>query len=74
MILYVYSFYHCPYNHLFAVIIPLINTTFIDVFYVLCIAILPLFMLRIYSFMHWKSETSDLLVLMLFVLQCTDYK
>ena len=28
----------------------------------------------IYSFMYWKSRTSDLLVLMLFVVQCTDYK
>ena len=42
--------------------------------YVLCIAILPLFMLRIYQFMYWKSGTSDLLVLKLFVFQCTDYK
>ena len=41
---------------------------------VLCIAILSLFMLRIYSFMYWKSWTSNLLVLMSFVLQCTDYK
>ena len=31
-------------------------------------------MLRVYSYMYWKSGTSDLLVLMLFVLQCTDYK
>ena len=64
----------CPWNHLFALIFPLINTIFIGVFYVLCITVLPLYMLRIYSFMYWKSGTSDLLVLMLFVLQCTDYK
>ena len=28
----------------------------------------------IYVFIYWKSGTSDLMVLMLFVLQCTDYK
>ena len=28
----------------------------------------------IYVFIYWKSGTSDLLALMLFVLQCTDYK
>ena len=41
-----------------------------------CLYILPLYILCIYSFMYWKSGTSDLLVLMLFVLQCklTDYK
>ena len=73
MILYVYLLYHCPQNHLFVLIIPLINPIFIGVFYVLYIAILPLFMLRIYSCMYCKSGTSDLLVLMLFVLQCTEY-
>ena len=41
---------------------------------VVCISISPMFMLRIYSFMCWRSGTSDLLVLMLFVVQCTDYK
>ena len=38
------------------------------------ISILPLFMSRIYSFMFWKLGTSDLLVLMLFALQFTDFK
>ena len=28
----------------------------------------------IYVFIYWKSGTSDLLVLMIFVLQCTDYR
>ena len=38
--------------------------------WVLCIIVY----MYIYSFIYWKSGTSDLLVLMLFVLQCTDYK
>ena len=41
---------------------------------VLYISILQLFMLRNHSFMYWKPGTSDLLVLLLFVLQCTEYK
>ena len=54
--------YHCPYKHY------LLPMCFKAVY------ILPLYSLCIYSCMYWKSGTSDLLVLMLFVLQCTDYK
>ena len=57
----IYS-YHRPYNYY---ILPVCFE---------CLYILPLYILCIYSFMYWKSGTSDLLVLMLFVLQCTDYK
>ena len=39
--------------------------------YVLCIIISCIF---IYLSIYWKSGTSDLMVLMLFVTQCTDYK
>ena len=48
--------------------------TFFFTYVFKCLYILPLYILCIYSFMYWKSGTSDLLVLMLFVLQCTDYK
>ena len=48
----------------------LLRTTFIHVFHTSW----SLFILRIYSFMYWKSGTSDHLVLILFVLQCTDYQ
>ena len=57
----IYSYY-CPYKHY---LLPMCFK---------CLYILPLYILCIYSFMYWKSGTSDLLVLMLFVLQCTDYK
>ena len=58
---------------LFTLIIVLINI----IFYLCvlkCLYILPMYILCTYSFMYWKSGTSDLLMLMLFVLQCTDYK
>ena len=64
---------YCRFMRLFTLIIVLINI----IFYLCvlkCLYILPLYILCIYSFMYWKSGTSDLLVLMLFVLQCTDYK
>ena len=54
----IYSYY-CPYEH------DLLPMRF------KCLYILPL---CIYSSMYWKSGTSDLLVLMLFVLQWTGYK
>ena len=57
----IYSYY-CPYKHY---PLPMCFK---------CLYILPLYILCIYSFMYWKSGTSDLLVLMFFVLQCTDYK
>ena len=57
----IYSYY-CPYKHY---LLPVCFK---------CLYILPLYILCIYSFTYWKSGTSDLLVLMLFVLQCTDYK
>ena len=57
----IYS-YNCPYKHY---LLPMCFK---------CLYILPLYILCIYSFMYWKSGTSDLLVLMFFVLQCTDYK
>ena len=41
---------------------------------VLCTSVLLLSMLCIYLCMYWNSGASDLLVLMLFVLQCTDRK
>ena len=64
---------YCGFMCLFTLIIVLINI----IFYLCvlkCLYILPLYILCIYSFMYWKSGTRDLLVLMLFVLQCTDYK
>ena len=54
----IYSYY-CPYKRY---LLPMCFK---------CLYILPLYILCIYSFMHWKSGTSDLLVLMLFVLPCT---
>ena len=60
----IYSYY-CPYKHY---LLPMCFK---------CLYILPLYILYIlciYTFMYWKSGTSDLLVLMFFVLQCTDYK
>ena len=57
----IYS-YICPYKHF---LLPMCFK---------CLYILPLYILCIYSFMYWKTGTIDLLVLMLFVLQCTDYK
>ena len=49
---------------------------FICGFYVsLTFDIVYMFMcIFIYVFINWKSGTSDRMVLMLFVLQCTDYK
>ena len=57
----IYS-YHCPYKNY---ILPMCFT---------CLCILPLYVLCICSFKYGKLGTSDLLVLMLFVLKCTDYK
>ena len=57
----IYSYY-CPYKHY---LLPMCFK---------CLYILLLYILCIYLFMYWKSGTSDLLVLMFFVLQCTDYK
>ena len=57
----IYSYY-CSYKHY---LLPMCFK---------CLYILPLYILCIYSFMYWKSVNSDLLVLMLFVSQCTDYK
>ena len=51
----IYSYY-CPYKHY---LLPMCFK---------CLNILLLYILCIYSFMYWKSGTSDLLVLMFFVL------
>ena len=53
-----------------------LQCTFTCMFYVsLSRAIVYMYIcIFIYVFIYWKSGTSDLMVLMLFVLQCTDYK
>ena len=50
--------------------------TFTCMFYVslFCAIVYMYICISIYLSIYWKSGTSDLMVLMLFVLQCTDYK
>ena len=66
---YVHYLWYCLYVYLLIVCI------YYFYLWVLCIIILW-YCLRIfiYLFIYWKSGTSDLLVLILFVLQCIDYK
>ena len=63
-----------PFKHL---LLCIYYITFTCVYY-LCIYYITLpvcyISLCIYRFIYWKSVTSDHLVLMLLVLQCTDYK
>ena len=62
--IYIYR-YHCFY-HFFNV---LLHVCFMYHYFV------PLFIcIFIFLSIYWKSGTSDLMLLMLFVLQCTDYK
>ena len=39
-----------------------------------CLYVYMYIYLFIYLSIYWKSGTSDIMVLMLFVLQCTDYE
>ena len=61
------------YVHVFIIFF---QRTFTCMFYVsLSRAIVYMYIcIFIYLSIYWKSEISDLMVLMLFVLQCTDYK
>ena len=65
--------YHCLYHFSLNV---LLYVCFMYLYFVPCIyiCIYMYICIFIYLSIHWKSGTSDLMVLMLFVLQCTDYK
>ena len=69
--MYIYS-YRCPYKYYYILIIVLLKQLLF--LCVLCIIILLLCKLCIHSFMHWKSGSGNFLVLMLFVLEYTDYE
>ena len=65
--------YHCLYHFSLNV---LLYVCFMYHYFVPCmyICIYMYICIFIYLSIYWKSGTSDLMVLMLFVLQCTDYK
>ena len=65
--------YHCLYHFSLNV---LLYVCFMYHYFVPCIyiCIYMYICILIYLSIYWKSGTSDLMALMLFVLQCTDYK
>ena len=65
--------YHCLYHFSLNVLlyVCLMYRYFVPCIYICIYMYICIF---IYLSIYWKSGTSDLMVLMLFVLQCTDYE
>ena len=64
------------YIYIYIIVLSFFQCTFTCMFYVSIFrAVVYMYIcIFIYLSIYWKSGTSDLMVLMLFVLQCTDYK